>query len=55
MPFKEARERLIEAWERDYLSAVLTKAGGNVSLAARRAGLSRVYLHELIKKHGISR
>ena len=55
LPFKEARERLIEAWERDYLSAVLTKAGGNVSLAARRAGLSRVYLHELIKKHGISR
>jgi DNA-binding NtrC family response regulator len=55
IPFKEARERLIEAWEREYLNALIAKAGGNVSLAARRAGLSRVYLHELIKKHAITR
>jgi DNA-binding NtrC family response regulator len=55
LPFKEARERLIDAWEREYLGALLDRAGYNVSLAARRAGLSRVYLHELIKKHGLGR
>jgi DNA-binding NtrC family response regulator len=55
IPFKEARERLIEAWEREYLTALLGRANGNVSLASRRAGLSRVYMHELIKKHAIER
>ena len=37
------------------VAALLEKAGHNLSLAARRAGLSRVYLHELIKKHGFGR
>ncbi len=55
LPFKESRERLVEAWERDYLRDLLTKAGHNVSQAARWAGISRVYLHELIKKHGMER
>ncbi len=54
-PFREARERLIEAWEREYLVDLLGKADHNVSEAARRAGLSRVYLHELIRKHGLTR
>jgi DNA-binding NtrC family response regulator len=55
LPFKESRERLVEAWERDYLRDLLGKAGHNVSQAARWAGISRVYLHELIKKHGMER
>jgi DNA-binding NtrC family response regulator len=55
LTFKEAKDRLIGAWEREYLGAILEKAGGNVSLAARRAGIARVYLHELMKKHGLGR
>jgi DNA-binding NtrC family response regulator len=55
LPFRESREKLIEAWEREYLVDLLGKAGHNVSEAARRAGLSRVYLHELIRKHGLQR
>jgi DNA-binding NtrC family response regulator len=51
--FKEAKERLIECWEREYLAKLLERASGNVSLAARRAGLARAYLHQLIKKHGL--
>jgi DNA-binding NtrC family response regulator len=51
--FKEAKESLVQAWEREYVAALLDKAGGNVSLAARRAGIDRVYLHRLMKKHGI--
>src|SRR6185295_16401820 len=49
--FSGAKERLIEGWERAYLAAVLERAKGNVSEAARRAGLDRAYLHRLLKKH----
>jgi len=51
--FKEAKDQLIAAWERDYLRRLIDQSGGNVSLAARRAGIDRVYLHRLMKKHGL--
>ncbi len=51
--FSQAKERLIAAWERDYVTRLLRRSGGNVSEAARRGGLDRVYLHRLMKKHGI--
>ena len=53
-PFKEAKERLVQAWEREYVAALLAKCEGNVSLAARSGGLDRVYLHRLMKKHGLA-
>jgi DNA-binding NtrC family response regulator len=53
LPFKESKDRLVQAWEREYVTALLDKAGGNVSLAARSGGLDRVYLHRLMKKHGL--
>jgi two-component system nitrogen regulation response regulator GlnG len=52
--FREAKERLIAAWERDYVSQLLKRAGGNVSRAAREGGIDRVYLHRLMKKHNIA-
>jgi transcriptional regulator with GAF, ATPase, and Fis domain len=52
--FREAKERLIGAWERDYVTQLLRRSGGNVSRAAREGGLDRVYLHRLMKKHGIA-
>jgi DNA-binding NtrC family response regulator len=52
--FREAKERLIAAWERDYLTQLLRKTGGNVSRAAREGGLDRVYLHRLMKKLGVA-
>lgn len=53
-PFKSAKERLIQAWEREYVTALLARHEGNISLAARSGGLDRVYLHRLIKKHGLA-
>jgi two-component system nitrogen regulation response regulator GlnG len=53
-PFKEAKERLVQAWEREYVVALLDRCRGNVSHAARTSGLDRVYLHRLIKKHGLA-
>jgi len=52
-PYKEAREKLLAAFERDYLSAILDAHGGNVSASARAAGIDRVYLHRLMRKHGL--
>ncbi|MCA9623368.1 MAG: sigma 54-dependent Fis family transcriptional regulator [Myxococcales bacterium] len=51
LPFKDAKSRLVEVWERDYVTALMEACEGNVSLAARRAGMHRVHLHRLIKKH----
>jgi DNA-binding NtrC family response regulator len=53
LQFKEAKDQLIAAWERDYLRKLIEACGGNVSMAARRAGIDRVYLHRLMKKHEI--
>ncbi len=52
LPFKAAKGRLVEAWEHDYLKELMTRCEGNVSLAARRAGVNRVHLHRLLRKHG---
>ncbi|MCP3142145.1 sigma 54-interacting transcriptional regulator [Pyxidicoccus xibeiensis] len=53
LPFKEAKERLIEGFERDYLRTLLDRCGGNVSRASREAGIDRVYLRKLLRKHGL--
>jgi two-component system, NtrC family, nitrogen regulation response regulator GlnG len=53
LQFKDAKEHLIAGWERDYLRRLIEQCNGNVSLAARRAGIDRVYLHRLMKKHGL--
>ena len=52
--YKEAKERLLCEWERRFISDLLARADGNVSEAARRGGLDRVYLHRLMKKHGVA-
>jgi transcriptional regulator of acetoin/glycerol metabolism len=51
--FKEAKDRLLEAWEREYIAQLLVRTGGNVSLAARRAGIGRVTLYRMLEKHGL--
>jgi len=51
--FHDAKKRLIASWERTYLSELVRGAQGNISRAARRAGIDRPYLHRLLKKHGL--
>jgi DNA-binding NtrC family response regulator len=53
VPFKLAKDSVIDAFERTYLTSLLEEAGGNVSKAARSAGMDRMYLHRLIQKHGL--
>ncbi len=49
MPFKEAKDKLIEDFQTQYINKVLAKHSGNVSQAARESGLKRQYLHRLMK------
>jgi DNA-binding NtrC family response regulator len=54
LDYAEARERALDAFERDYAAFILKRAKGNVSQAARDAGMNRAYLHRLLKRHGLS-
>lgn len=53
LPFRPAREQVILSFERDYLGRLWTESGGNLSAAARSAGIDRKYLRDLLKKHDL--
>lgn len=53
LPFKEAKERLVEDFTREYLTALLEKHQGNISQTARAAGIARNYVHRLVAKYGL--
>jgi DNA-binding NtrC family response regulator len=52
VPFKVAKDALIDRFEQSYLRGILEAAGGNMTKAARMAGIDRMYLHRLVQKHG---
>src|SRR5690606_13296954 len=52
-PFHEAKEKAIEAFERAYLEALLARHGGNISEAARHAGIDRKTIHRMLKKYDL--
>jgi two-component system response regulator AtoC len=53
LTFREARESWLRAFAPDYLTDLLKRNGGNVSLAAKAAGLDRKTLHGLLTKYGV--
>ena len=53
LPFKEAKERLLDVFEKHYVEHLLARHGGNVSRAAAEAGVDRNHLARLAKKHGV--
>ena len=55
LTFKDAKEQLVEAFERQYLVDLLDRHEGNVSKAARAADMDRKTITRLMKKHGITR
>ncbi len=55
VPFKVAKQDLIEAFERRYVRALLDAHGGNVSAAARAAGIDRMSIHKILGRLGMAR
>lgn len=52
-PFKQAKEKWISTFERDYLAELLDRHDGNISGAAREADIDRKYFRQLMTKHGL--
>ena len=48
--FRIAKERAIERFESAYLSALMRRCNGNVSLASRESDIARHHLRDLLKK-----
>jgi DNA-binding NtrC family response regulator len=51
VPYSEARRRLLDQFERTYVSGLLEIHDGNVSQAAASAQVDRVHLHRIIRRH----
>src|SRR5581483_5593963 len=51
--FKDAKERWVSSFERDYILTLLKKNKGNISHAAREADIDRKYFRKLMRKYGI--
>ncbi len=52
-PLADERTRVVEAFERQYLTLLLDRCGGNVSEAARAADITRPHFYRLLQKYGI--
>ncbi|MCA9644507.1 MAG: sigma 54-dependent Fis family transcriptional regulator [Myxococcales bacterium] len=55
MPFKQAKDQVLEGFERAYLDALMSRHRGNLTQAAAAAGLSRKHLADLCRKYHDSR
>jgi DNA-binding NtrC family response regulator len=55
MSYHPARDRVIAEFEMEYLGDLLDRASGNMSEAARIAGVDRTTLYRLMERHGLHR
>src|SRR5438477_7452171 len=53
--YHAARDRVIAQFERQYLTRLVNRASGNMSKAARIAGVDRTTLYRLMERHGLQR
>jgi two-component system response regulator HydG len=53
LPYREAKDRAIHAFETSYFASLMQRAGGNVSEAARQAGLDRSNFRRAAKRAGV--
>lgn len=51
--YKDAKQRVVDHFEAAYMSRLIDAHDGNISQAARTAGLTRYHLRELLKKHDL--
>ncbi len=52
-PFKVAKQSLINEFERRYIGELLAEHDGNISAAARAAGIDRMSIHKMLHRLGL--
>jgi transcriptional regulator with GAF, ATPase, and Fis domain len=52
--FKDAKQKVLDEFERLYLQELLKRNKGNITRSAHEAGLTRYHLRELLKRHNIA-
>jgi two-component system, NtrC family, response regulator AtoC len=52
--FQDMKRELVDSFERTFLETALERAGGNVTLAAERAGVLRQVFQRMRTRHGLS-
>ncbi len=55
LPFKEAKRRWVEEFEKRYFEDLLKKTDGNITRAAKEAGLNRKTIYRILRKYRIKR
>jgi DNA-binding NtrC family response regulator len=53
--YHSAKDRVIAQFEKEYLARLISRAGGNMSKAARLASIDRTTLYRLMDKHEFQR
>jgi len=53
VPFLQARDKVVANFERRYLEALLHVQKGKIGKAAEAAGIDRVFLWRLLRRHGL--
>jgi DNA-binding NtrC family response regulator len=53
MSFHEAKDHILTAFERHYLESLMRRAEGNLSRAARMAGVDRKTVSRMLMRHGL--
>jgi DNA-binding NtrC family response regulator len=54
VPFKQAKQDVISEFERRYISRLLAQHDGNISAAARAAGIDRMSIHKMLHRLGLA-
>ncbi len=55
VPFKVAKQQLVDEFDRRYLEALLDAHDGNISAAARAAGIERMSIYKMIRRLGLDK
>ncbi|CAN5911026.1 hypothetical protein BH11MYX2_BH11MYX2_06450 [soil metagenome] len=53
VPFKNAKQNVISEFEKRYISRLLAQHDGNISAAARAAGIDRMSIHKMLHRLGL--
>ena len=55
VPFKVAKQKLVDEFDRRYLKELLEAHDGNISAAARAAGIERMSIYKMIRRLGLDK